>query len=539
MLDEVRAKNLGLIADAVLTPGAGLTVITGETGTGKTLILGALRLVRGDTASKGTLGPHGDTTDVAARILERDDETVARRVVTKRRSRAYLNGTPATAKELASSVGPLISIVAQHDQHTLASSEGIRKIIDGMFTPDDQPVLNAYNDAYSDLRAVESEMDALGSDRRGLERELEMARFQVAEITDAGFLDGDEETLRARLDRLRHAEEITTELSVATVALGDSGVGDHVGRALGAVDRIARYDDEASTLSSRLLDVAETVNELLAELSRYASAIEGDPVRLDADERRSAELSALKRKYGDTIADVNAFAKKADERSDTIERLLDAAQTLGDRHANALNTLTETSKELRAVRVDHARHAQGLAQLHLKDLGFSDPLVRVLVEAKAPAASGADRFRILFASDSALTPAPITSIASGGELSRLVLALTLASGGADAEVVAFDEIDAGIGGSTALAMGEKLAELSRSRQVICVTHLPQVAAYASCHYTVVRSGTTAQVEEIAGDRRVEEISRMLAGMADSEKGKKHAKELLDVASGSVAVKGET
>jgi DNA repair protein RecN (Recombination protein N) len=409
-------------------------------------------------------------------------------------------------------------------------------MVDGMFTSEEKPVLATYMNAYRDLQAVESEMEALGPDARGLERELEMTRFQIAEIDEAGFVDGDEESLRLRLDRLRYAEEITEELSVAMGALGESGIEDVMGRALGALDKVARIDTGAASLSARLSEVAGEASELARDLSRYAATIDRDPSALAADEQRISELSALKRKYGDTISDISAFAKVALERSETIVELLDAAQSLTARHAQAITAIDAASLELRSLRAEHAFRASQSAQTHLRDLGFDNPAIRITVEPKEPTSTGADRFRILFASDAALTPAPMSSIASGGELSRLVLALTLASGGADAELVAFDEIDAGIGGSTALAMGEKLAALARTRQVICVTHLPQVAAYGSRHYSVERNGTTASIEEVDGPRRVEEISRMLAGMGASEKGKSHAKELLAAAAGSSMAK---
>ncbi len=532
MLDEIRAQNLGLIADAVLAPCAGLTVITGETGTGKTLMLGALRLVRGDNASKGTVGPHNDTADVAARlVLPGGTESVVRRVVTSKRSRAYIDGVPATATELSDRFGPFITIVGQHDQHTLATSEGVRRMVDAMFTPHDQQVFERYSASYRELQAVEAEMEMLGSDRRGLERELEMTRFQVAEIDEAAFSDGEEEALRSRLDRLRHAEEIATELAVVTDALGDAGTERTISQALTALERIARLDHEAMPFAQRLSQMAGDVSELTADVARYGSTIEGDPRALATDEQRLADLSALKRKYGDTIPDISAFAKAATERAATIEDLLEAAESLTDRHRVAIATLEAAATDLTAVRTRCADTASRGAHQHLRDLGFTEPLVSIEIEQKAPTATGADRLLVLFASDDSLEARPITAIASGGELSRLVLALTLASGGADAHIVAFDEIDAGIGGSTALAMGRKLAALALTRQVICVTHLPQVAAYGSCHFTVTRTGTTASIEAVSGVRRIEEISRMLAGMEGSQKARSHAEELLAAAAG--------
>lgn len=528
MLDEIHARNVGLIADAALTPGPGLTVITGETGTGKTLILGALRLVSGGPASKAAIGPHEETAEVSARFVnDGGEELVVRRVVTAKRSRAYLNGAPATAAEVAASVGPMVSIVGQHDQHTLSTQDGVRTLIDGMFTYDHIRVREMYAQAYRDLRSIEAEMDSIGGDPRGLERELEMTRFQIAEIADAAFSVGEEEELRKRLDRLRHAEEITTDIAIATEAMGETGMDQAISSALAALERVSRLDPEADQLRCRLTETALNTNELASDIARYAEGIEANPQSLAINEQRLSELSALKRKYGDTITDINEFAKSSRQRAEAIEQLVTAAETLGERHSAAISAQTAAAATLTDVRTDLAVRASLGAVEHLKDLGFGRPTVRVLIDPKEPGASGADRLSVLFASDNSLAPAPIGSIASGGELSRLVLALTLACGVADTEVVAFDEIDAGVGGSTALAMGQKLASLARTRQVVCVTHLPQVAAHGDHHFTVARAGTTATIEALEGSARTAEISRMLAGMQGSDSAMGHAEELLE------------
>ena len=528
MLDEIHARNIGLIADAALTPGVGLTVITGETGTGKTLILGALRLVSGGAASKSTIGPHGATAEASARFLDdQGSELVVRRVVTDGRSRAYLNGAPVTASEIRETIGPLVSIVGQHDQHTLSTSDGVRRLIDGMFSPEQVHTMTAYESAYGALGSIELEMKAIGGDRRGLERELEMTHFQISEIASAAFSVGEEQELRQRLERLRHAEEIATEISVASEAIGETGMEQAIGDALGALERISRLDTDAGELRDRLIDAATDVSEIAADITRYAGDIEANPQSLASDEQRLADLGALKRKYGATIPDIDAFANTAHQRAETIEDMLVASDTLGERHRAARSALDAAAGELTLVRTHHAAQASVDAITHLTDLGFGDPEVKVVIESKEPGATGADRFSVLFASDATLAVAPIGAIASGGELSRLVLALTLACGVADADVVAFDEIDAGVGGTTALAMGEKLASLAEHRQVICVTHLPQVAAHGDHHFTVARTGTTATITQLTGTARTVEVSRMLAGLQDSDSAKGHAEELLD------------
>ena len=530
MLDEIHASNMGLIKDATIRPGSGLTVITGETGTGKTLMLGALRLARGDTASRDLIGPHGGTAEVAARFVSDDGtETVARRTVANGRSRAYLDGIPVTAGELTATVGPIVSIVSQHDQHTLTTSHGVRTLIDSMFTSDDARVYDAYRDAYQALNEIIDEMQALGSDQRGLERERDVLKFQIEEIDAAGFLPGDEETLRRHLDRLRHVEELSAEVASALDALGEPGAEEALGVAIASVERVARLDSEAGTIVTTLADLAQGVREVRSDLSRFADALDAAPDALATAEARFAELSNLKRKYGDTLADVDRFAKDARVRAEDIDNLISTAAGIDVRHSDALTAVENAAQSLRRVRQRHAATAGTSAQDHLRDLGFVDPVVQIEIHDKEPTIAGIDRLVVLFASDASLNAAPISTVASGGELSRLVLALTLASGGAESDVVVFDEIDAGIGGSTALAMGEKLAALAATRQVICVTHLPQVAAFGSTHFVVVRSGSQTDIYEAKDDARTDEIARMLAGLIDSEKGRGHAAELLAMA----------
>ncbi len=537
MLDEIHATNLGLIADATVAPAGGLTVITGETGTGKTLMLGALRLVRGDTASRDLIGPHGDSCEVAARFVPpAGDEMVVRRSITTGRSRAYVDGVPVTAGELTSTIGPLISIVSQHDQHSLTTSEGVRRIVDSMFDEGDSGVLDAYHQAYSEHEAVLREIEMLGDDRRGLERERDVLRFQIDEIETAGFAPGDEEALRSQLDRLRHVTELSGEVGAAVDALGETGADEAMQRALAAVARIVRMDADASGLLDRLEEAASSTREVLAELTRYGAGLDTDPAALDIAEARLSELSDLKRKYGATIGEIDEFAKAARARVDEIEALVEAAADIEQRHEDALVSLAAAATNLRSVRERHAAHLSEAARHHLRDLGFGDPVVTIEMTERDPTATGADRFRVLFASDASLTPAPISNIASGGELSRLVLALTLASGAADTAVVAFDEVDAGVGGSTALALGEKLAALASDRQVICVTHLPQVAAFADAHFIVRRSGTRAEISAAHEDERVAEITRMMAGLADAEGGKRHTEELLALAAAKRAAR---
>jgi DNA repair protein RecN (Recombination protein N) len=529
VLEELVVSNLGLIPEASLSPSKGLTVITGETGAGKTVMLGALRLLIGEPAAKGLIGPCGDEADVSARFVDGTDH-VARRVVTPGRSKAYLDGAISTASALRETIGPRVSIVGQHDQHTITSSEGVRRLVDVSLTSKERSNLDSYGKAWDAYEMVRSEADLLGSDQRHLARELETIRFQIAEITDAGFAIGDDELLRARAGKLRNAEELATAIDTILDRLGDGGAGGHLENAVRAVDSAAGLDNALEEISDRIGELNQALSDINSEVIRYAADLRVDPEALEETEQRVSLLSSLKRKYGDSLEAVLAFHKGATARELELGALLASADDIAERLDAASRSLDTAGEALRSTRNTAAGRIAEAAHGHLTDLGFRDPKIEISVVSAAPTRSGADTATVLFASDASMQPGPVSTIASGGELSRLVLALTLASGGADTDVVAFDEIDAGVGGETALAMGQKLASLAATRQVLCVTHLPQVAAFADKHYVVTRTGATASISETVDAQRTEELSRMLAGLSSSEKGQEHAEELLALAS---------
>ncbi len=529
MLEELAAANLGLIESASLEFSPGLTVVTGETGAGKTLMLGALRLLKGENAPKGLIGPHDEALDVSAVMTIEGNDTVLRRSVTPTKSRAYINGSIVTASTMSECVGSQIAIVGQHDQHTITSASGIRSLIDRKLDKDGRNALDAYRNLWAGYVAVREEADTLGGDLRALEREAEMLDFQIAEIDEAEFSNGDEEELGFTVAKLRSADELASEIDGALVDLGDEGAQGRLESAVRSIMRATTIDSSLADASQRAIELNDRIGELLTDLVRYVSDLTPDANALAAIEERVALLGSLKRKYGDTIADILTFRKIASERSTELTDLLAAAEDIEQRLEAAHARVMSSGGELIRARSQAGDRMCVEALGHLRDLGFNDPAMHVTIGTSDPSPSGIDTVTLMFASDASLQQAPVASVASGGELSRLVLALTLAAGGAESAVVAFDEIDAGIGGTTALAMGKKLAALATDRQVICVTHLPQVAAFGVSHFVVARKGTVTTVEGVTGNRRVGEIARMLAGLGDSDAGQRHASELLAMA----------
>lgn len=529
MLDELSVENLGLIAEAHVEPGPGFVVITGETGTGKTLLLGALRLMSGEPARGDLIGPANDETRVEGRVIVDDREVVLTRRVTQGRSRAYIDGAMVPAKALTEKMRGVIEIVGQHDQMLLTEPAGVRALVDAGFDAAGERTSAEYHEAWEALVALRQEQELLGGDRRALERELEVVRYQRDEIAAAGFERGEDELLDIRANRLRNAEGLVERLQAASAAIEESGAVDSVDRAVSELRQAEMTDGSLGELVGQAAEVAGLISDLRAEISGVAQSLEHDPAALQEVEQRLATLSELRRKYGDTLDEVLGFEARASVRVDELDRLMERAEGLGTEIADAEVALSTAASTLRDARRRSADRLTVTATGHLTDLGIESPVIRFDVEPAEPGPNGADSLTVAFASHDTLQPGPVSRIASGGELSRLVLALRLAAGADATAIAAFDEIDSGVGGGTALAVGEKLAILAEDRQVLCVTHLPQVAAFAHRHYVVEREGTIATVRVVEGDSRVEELSRMLAGLPESEKGRDHAAELLALA----------
>jgi DNA repair protein RecN (Recombination protein N) len=530
MLEELFVENLGIIASSRLEPGPGLVAVTGETGAGKTLLVGALRLLRGDAASSDRIGPAAEEARVEGRFTIDGNEVVVSRRITGGTSRAYVDGSMVPAKTLAERLDSLVEIVAQHEHLSIGRESSLRRLVDGVLDDDGRSAAAAYHQAWELLKGLRADRDALGGDARALARDLDIASHASREIEAARLVPGEDEEMRSTLSRVRHAAEITEALGDAFALLEDEGGATDVLRS--SLDRVrsaASLDATLEPLAARIQALVAELDDLGHELRGAAESVEHDPEELRRMEERAAVIADLKRKYGATVEDVVSYGASARERSDRLAALARRAETIDDEIAGATEAATETGATLASAR----RSAAGMLSTRALDLlgrlGFRSPVLAITVDDREPGPSGADTIGLAFASDAGLTPGPVSKVASGGELSRLVLSVRVAAGVADADVVAFDEIDAGVGGTTALAMGELLAGLAKGRQVLVVTHLPQIAAFADTHFVVDREGTSAVVRRVEGGERLSELARMLSGIENSERGQGHAEELLALA----------
>ena len=529
MLDELIVRNLGILKEARIEPGRGLTVITGETGAGKTLLLGALRLLLGQSPEGSLIGPFGDEAEVQGRFLASDDTEIgaARRLTRGGRSRAYLNGSIASAAALDDATGGLVEIIGQHAQLGLTRGSEIRRLIDRRLDEAGRTALGAYREAWRRRSDALADQERLGGDRRALERERDLVLHQAREIQASSLQPEEEEELARTLGRLRNLDAIRDALAEGAEDIDHARTG--LGAAVSALRGAARLDDSLTSTAEELAALEDRLGETAIAVGSELADLEDDPAELERAEERKRQIDDLRRKYGSTVAEVLEFGEESARRVSELDALLDRADRLSSEIAEASRAVDEAGSVLATKRRQAAEELASRTVGHLVDLGFGRPVLDIRVQDSEPTAAGADIVEMLFASDDRLEPGPISRIASGGELSRLVLAVRLAGGASSGEALVFDEIDAGVGGSTAIELARKLAALASERQVLCVTHLPQVAAFADIHYVVDRDQTEAAVRRVEGAVRLEELARMLAGLPESDRGKDAAEELLALA----------
>ncbi|MDP3983649.1 MAG: hypothetical protein Q8Q52_01410, partial [Acidimicrobiia bacterium] len=422
MLDELLVRNLALIEEAHICPGRGLVVVSGETGTGKTLLLGALRLLLGAESRPDLVGPFGDETVVEGRfVFDGEEVVVARRLPREGRSRAYLNGSLASGKALAERLGAMVEIIGQHDQMALTRPNEVRALVDSQLDSGGVAAKAAYEQARATLRQLNEARDALGGDVRALTRELDLTRFQAGEIEAASFGPGDDQTLERRAARLRHAESLVAHLGVASE--GGEVAAESIGSIVEELRRASRLDPELAALTGEAEAMAEALTELARSVRLASEGITADPGELAGVEARLTLLGELRRKYGPTLDDILAFGVEARRRSGELTGLLERADSIDTEYEAAAAVTATRGRELADARRRAGEALADRALVHLTELGMADPVIRVEVTEDEPGPQGADRMRLLFSSDARLQPGDVARVASGGELSRLILSL--------------------------------------------------------------------------------------------------------------------
>ncbi|HIZ46903.1 MAG TPA: DNA repair protein RecN [Candidatus Olsenella pullistercoris] len=525
MIDELHVRDVALIREASIEPAGGLTVLTGETGAGKTALLSAIKLLVGERSDAGMVREGASSLEVEGRLfLPGDDEdgtVVRRRVGADGRGRVELSGHMASVRELAERVGSTVDLCGQHEHQRLLSVQSHVELLDAWAGEPAARALEDYRTALAAADEAREELERVREMGRATGEKLDEAAFVLRRIDEVDPREGELEELEAQLPRVEHGEALMEAASGARELLsGDEGALDALGRAVSALEGASGYDARlggwAETLRSSLIDV----EDVASELRDYADEVEFDPEELERLQARLASLEGLMRAFGPRMADVLERRERAHEviaaASDGGELERRAAEELEQRECE----LARAADALDAVRSEAApRLAAAVSeQMALLEMGSAELEVSLERMARQEWGSrGASKVEFLYRPAAGLTARPLRKIASGGEVSRVMLAVKVVLGDADdCETLVFDEVDAGVGGATAVALAGVLASLARTHQVIVVTHLAQVAVAAERHYLVrKREGTGGVPEttltEISGEDRVAEIARMLSG----------------------------
>jgi DNA repair protein RecN (Recombination protein N) len=531
VLLELHVSELGIVADLTLLPGARLNAITGETGAGKTLLIEALELLLGGRADPGLVRDGAAEARIEGRFVDPatgDERILARVVPVEGRSRAYVDGRLATVGELGEIGARLVDLHGQHSHQSLLTPAVQRAALDHFAGEPALDALARYRTARAKALAVRSELDALGGDDRARARELDLLRFQVEEIDRAGVDDpGEDVTLEAEEALL--ADAVAHRDGLARAYEGVEGAAlDAVGAAAAALPAQGPFTE----LGARLRSVQAELAELAHDLRLAQESILDDPERLEHVRARRQLLRELTRKYGETLTDVRRFAQEASRRQAELEGYETRATAL-QQQLDDLGALEQAAgRDLSIARRDASDRLGETVTAHLRELAMPAARCEVVVEAGEPTDDGVDRVTFLLAANPGEPARPMARAASGGELSRAMLAVRVVLSEAPPTLI-FDEIDAGIGGEAGIAVGRQLADLARRHQVLCVTHLAQVAAFADTQVTVEKqereNRTVAVAASVEGAERVAELSRMLAGVGESTHARSHAAELLATA----------
>ncbi len=560
MLLELRIENLLLIERAELRLDPGLNVITGETGAGKTVLAHSLDLLLGGRARPQIVRPGAEEAwvegvftvpeglledpalaEIADRLPGDADEVVlGRRIGTSGRTSAFVGGRSATAGDLQALAPRLLAFYGQHEHRRLTLASAQLEILDGFAGSAQLELLGEYRAAHGDAIGLARELEQLRSREGARERDLDLMRFELAEI-EAAAPDADERSeLEAERGRLRHSESLREATGRALAAVSgeaeDGGGGRAaLGAAAAGLAGVEGVDPSLDALGGRLDAVGVELEDIAADLRRYLDDAEAEPGRLEMVEERLDALDRLERKHGGSVEAVLTHAERCSEEIARLENAEEIAGALAARVAEAEARRVKLAKKLSAGRRKAAPQLSQRVVGELSELAMDGATLAVSLEPhpNGYGASGAESVEFVVATNPGMPTSPLKDAASGGELSRIMLALTGLGSGAAERTLVFDEIDAGIGGNTARAVGERLRRLAEARQVICITHLAQVASLAATNFRIEKHATGgeawANVEHVAGDALVAEIVRMLGAERGDAAASRHARELLKAA----------
>ncbi len=558
MLLELRIENLLLIERAELRPGGGLTAITGETGAGKTVLAHALDLLLGGKPKPGIVRPGAaeayvegvfelpagllddpELADLRERVGEELDEVVlARRVTAQGRTRAFVQGRSATAADLQAVGGRLVAFFGQHEHRRLTLASAQLDLLDGFCGREHLDLRAALAAAHARARELERTLAELRERAGTRDRDLDLLAFEIEEIEALDPTEEERASLLAERSRLRELDGLLAAAGAGAEAIAPSGDQPGVSSLLATAEQLAQSvqgaDLEMEALATRLTSLRLEAEDLGGELRRYADSLEAEPGRLDVVEERLDLYERLERKHGGSVAAVLAHAGRCREEHARLQHAEVETERAEAALAEAVVERDKLAKNVTDARRKAAPKLAGRVREELATLAMEGAEFEVILEPREDASpTGAERVEFLLAPNPGVPAAPIRDAASGGELSRVMLALMTVAGAGESRALVFDEVDAGVGGQTAKAVGERLRALAEGRQVLCITHLPQIAALATAHFRIEKSAETdtalTTVESLDGDGVVAELCRMLGAEASDTAARRHAEELLAAA----------
>ena len=561
MIEEILIRDLGVISEAKLEFGPGLTVLTGETGAGKTMVLNALGLLLGERSDSSAIRKGQEQAFVEGRWLladsalkrirelgiELDDQEllVNRSVSAEGRSRAALSGKSVPVGILSEIGDQLVVVHGQSDQIRLRSAAAQREALDQFAGDGLAKVLLEYSAVYANWKQSSARLTELTTQLEARSREADQIRSAVEELTALDPKPGEDTELAEKASKLTHLEELRIAATESHNQLSSEGFDDSsdaitlVGKARRALEAVSEHDPELASLAAQLKEIGFSLNETSASISGYLASLDSDGSQeLERVQQRRADLTSAIRKYGPSLEEVISFLENSgarllelDSSDKEIQELTSSEQALNKQAVSLAKTITE-------LRTKAASSLAKSVTAELAALAMTGASLEVTVASGELGAHGADQVSILLSAYPGAEPRPLGKGASGGELSRIMLAIEVVLAKSElAPTFIFDEVDAGVGGAAATEVGKRLATLAQNAQVIVVTHLPQVAAFATRHLRVLKSVsdqyTATDVVRLEGEAVVEELARMLSGLSESESGKTHAKELLELAKASI------
>jgi DNA repair protein RecN (Recombination protein N) len=561
MITELRIADLGVINDAIINLHPGLTAVTGETGAGKTMIISGLGLLLGGRADPRSVRRGSERARVEGRFkienaellqnvleaggqLDDDELIVARHLTSAGRSRAYLGGAQVPASVCAELTAALVRIHGQAEQERLTEADRQRQLLDRFAGAPALEPLRRYSALWAEDRAARTELTQLRAEAQSRAREIDLLSFGLDEIERVAPTSGEDVALSAEALRLQSADDLRDSAESAVQAL--AGPDDEAGGALAMLyaarkvfEAATSRDPSAAQLGERLAEASYQLTDLTADLARYLDSLESQPGRLEQIAERRAQLATLTRKYGTTCDEVLQWAAESAVRLTELEQSDERIATLEQRVADLEIELVELAALIGTARREAAARFGDLVIGELAALAMPHARLSFEIASAELGPSGADRVELLFAANPGSEMRSLGRAASGGELSRVRLALEVVlAADHEAGTLVFDEVDAGVGGKVAVEVGRRLARLSQHSQVVVVTHLAQVAAFADRHYVVVKADdgqvTTSGVVQVAENDRAVELARMMAGLDTTESALAHAGELVELAASARA-----